>query len=176
MPRVSFGAGFAATLCMVVRPMGACREKVMSYQIRALAIVAAFALFALIAPLPSSPTATARQEPPKDGVVPDMVKWNLIRLHKEPFKLIKATPNAATGQVRFVVEFTRALDLPELFDWDHRGGPVVFRFLDEDGVVMRTLKPQLEGELISEKGARIRLVLQMPDARTLELTREITAE
>jgi hypothetical protein len=105
-----------------------------------------------------------------------MVKWNLSRLQKAPFKLIKSTPDPRTGQVRFVVEFTRPPELSELFDWEHRGGPVVFRFLDADGVPIRSVKPRLEGEMVAEKGARFRLVLQMPDVKTLELTREIMAD
>ena len=49
---------------------------------------------------------------------------------------------------------SRQPELSELFDWEHRGGAVVFRFLDEDGVVMRTVRPQMEGELVAEKGGR----------------------
>jgi hypothetical protein len=109
------------------------------------------------------------------GVDNEQIKWDLKRLHEDPFKLIKATPDPAAGRVRFVIEFTRAPELAELFDWEHRGGPVTFRFSDSDGVVIRTVKPVLEGELVPEKGGRIRLILPMPDSRTLEATRSITA-
>jgi len=148
----------------------------MPHRLHAAAIIA---LCVSLAPNASGlfvPVASAREEPNVPGTAPEMVKWNLIRLHKDPFKLIKATPDPVRGQVRFLIEFTRPPELSELFDWEHRGGAVNFRFLDEDGVVMRTIKPQLEGELVAEKGARIRLVLPMPDPRTLELTRSITAD
>jgi hypothetical protein len=131
------------------------------------------ALFGLLALGPVG--IVAGQAPPPVPDKAEQVKWNLKRLHEAPFKLIKATPDEA-GQVRFLVEFTRKPELAELFDWEHRGGPVVFRFLDADGIVMRTVKPRLDGELISEKGARIRLILQLPDPRTLELTHGITAD
>jgi hypothetical protein len=148
----------------------------MTHRLNGFSIVALSAFFSLIAAGSLIPSADARQEPKVPGAAPDMVKWNLVRLHKEPFKLIKATPDPVRGQVRFLVEFTRRPELSELFDWEHRGGAVVFRFLDEDGVVMRTVRPQMEGEFVAEKGGRIRLVLQMPDVRTLEQTRSITAD
>jgi hypothetical protein len=106
----------------------------------------------------------------------DMVQWKLDRFHKDPFKLIKSVPDPRTGQVRFLVEFTRRPELSETFDWEQRGGPVVFRFLDEDGVIMRTVKPRIEGQMVPEKGTRVRLILQMPDQETLDLTRSITVE
>jgi hypothetical protein len=130
----------------------------------------------LVAAVVLSPQARAWQVPTSVNKAEEMVKWSLERMHKEPFKLIKATPDPVQGQVRFVIEFTRRPELAETFDWEHRGGPVVFRFLDEDGVVMRTVKPVLDGELLAEKGARMRLVLQMPDPRVLERTRSIVAD
>jgi hypothetical protein len=120
--------------------------------------------------------ATAWPEPAVPGTGAEKVKWDVSHLQKEPLKLIRSTPDLLTGQVRFLLEFTRAPQLSELFDWQNRGGPVVFRFLDADGVVIRTVKPRLEGEILAAKGARIRLILQMPDLRTLELTQAITAD
>jgi hypothetical protein len=120
--------------------------------------------------------AAARQEPAPSATAPALVKWNLDRLRKEPFKLIKATPDAGGTQVRLLLEFTRTPQLSELFDWEHSGGPVIFRFADEDGVVLRTIKPRLDGEFIAEKGARFRLILPMPDQQTLELVHSISAE
>jgi hypothetical protein len=107
---------------------------------------------------------------------PDVIKWNLDRLNKNPFKLIKSAPDPQRGQVRFVVELTRRPELTEIFDWENRGGPVVFRFRDDDGIILRTVKPRPEGESVAEKGARFRLVLLMPDQETLNRTRSITAE
>ena len=147
----------------------------MTHRLPASSIAGFCAFLALIA-AGFVPAASGRQEPKVPGAAPELVKWNLVRLHKEPFKLIKATPDPVRGQVRFLIEFSRQPELSELFDWEHRGGAVVFRFLDEDGVVMRTVRPQMEGELVAEKGGRIRLVLPMPDLKTLELTRSITAD
>jgi hypothetical protein len=125
---------------------------------------------------PPPPVTPAQKGPDVPGDAPELVKWNLDRLRQEPFKLIKATPDPQTGQVRFLVEFTRRPELAEMFDWEHRGAPVLFRFQDEDGVVLRTIKPRLEGELISEKGARFRLILQMPEEQLLIHTYTIKAE
>src|SRR5438128_135470 len=83
--------------------------------------------------------AAATGEPPPD---PAAVKWGLARLSQDPLRLIKATPDAQKGQVGFLLEFTRAPSAAELDAWEHNGGPVLFRFLDEDGVVIRTIKPQ----------------------------------
>src|SRR5438067_1082287 len=83
---------------------------------------------------------------------PDALKWNLERLSKEPFKLVKATPDPEKGLVRFVVEFAQTPEPSELLSWEQSGGPVLFRFLDEDGIVIRTVKPRLEGEFIPKKG------------------------
>jgi hypothetical protein len=134
----------------------------------AVAIVAAAALLA--------PKAMAWQVPKAQQNLPEQVQWNLGHLQQDPFKLIKAAPDPRTGQVRFLIEFTRHIELAELFDWEQRGCPVVFRFLDADGVIIRTVKPRLEGEVLPNKGARIRLVLQMPDERTLASTRAITVD
>jgi hypothetical protein len=116
------------------------------------------------------------QQPPAVAGMPESVKWNLDRLQREPFKLIRISPEPAVGQIKFLIEFSRKPELAELFDWEHRGGPVVFRFLDDDGVVMRTARTRLEGELVSEKGARIRLVLQLPDRVILDHTRAVVAD
>jgi hypothetical protein len=132
----------------------------------ALGVVVVSGLVFAAAAAGEGPTAAAAEGP----------KWNLDRLNREPFRLVKVTPDPQAGQVHFLIEFTRPPMLGERFDWEQRGGPVVFRLLDEDGVVLRTLKPRLDGELVSERGARIRLVLQVPDARLWSLTRSVFAE
>jgi hypothetical protein len=141
----------------------------MSYRWNRLAVVALLSA-------PAFPAGhCVAQPPPGAAGLPESVKWNLDRLQQEPFKLIKTTTDLATGQVRFLIEFSRKPELGELFDWEHRGGPVVFRFLDDEGVVMRTAKTRLEGELVAEKGARIRLLLQLPERVILDHTRAVTA-
>jgi hypothetical protein len=121
------------------------------------------------------PAGAVGQQPGAPAAPADVLKWDLARLNQEPFKLIKATPDAATVQVRFVVEFTRPPRTTELFDWNQAGGPVLFRFLDEDRVTLQTVKPRLDGELVPQKGARIRLVLQMPGGQVLARTRAVAA-
>jgi len=106
----------------------------------------------------------------------DVLKWNLERLNQEPMKLIKAAPDPQKAQVRFLVEFTRTPTSWEQFDWHQQGGPVVFRFLDEDGVVLKTVKTQWDGELLTKPGARMRIVLPMPDEKTLAATRAVIAD
>lgn len=143
-------------------------------QLLAIATVAILAVPGLTDPPPQE--TPAKNGPAIPANAPEFVKWNLDRLREEPFKLLKATPDPRTGQVRFLVEFTRRPELSELFDWQNRGAPVFFRFMDEDGVVLRSVKPRLEGEMIAEKGARFRLVLQMPEEQLLLQTHTIKAE
>jgi hypothetical protein len=131
---------------------------------------------ALTVAAPFVPAAVADQNPSTPAETPEMIQWDLKRLNKEPFNLIRATPDPQAAQVRLVLEFTRPPTPTELYDWERAGGPAVFRFLDEDGVPIRTVKPQLEGELVPQKGARMRLLLPMPDLRILALTHKIVAE
>jgi hypothetical protein len=78
--------------------------------------------------------------------------------------------------VRFLVEFARKPELSEMYDWERGGGPVVFRFRDEDGVVLRSVRPVQEGELVPEKGSRLRFVLPLPPENILAQTRSIVAD
>jgi len=103
------------------------------------------------------------------------VKWQLDRLSREPFRLIKATPDPEHGQVRLVIEFTRAPSFTELYDWERVGAPVVFRFLDEDGVSLRTIVPKVDGEIVRKEGTRFRLLLPLPDEKILARTRSVAA-
>jgi hypothetical protein len=143
----------------------------MSRRLLPIVACASFAVTAFLAA-----RAAAREERVAAVVTPEVVKWNLERLNKDPFKLIKATPDPLHRQVRFVVEFERRPELSEMYDWEHRGGPLVFRFQDEDGIVLKTVRPTQEGEFIPEKGVRIRFVLQMPDEQTLARTRSVKAD
>jgi len=138
--------------------------------------VARLAIWLVVAGTVPCTVASARPDEPASQPPGEAVKWNLDRLRKEPFKLIKATPDPSGRGVRFLIEFTRRPELTELFDWEHRGGPVVFRFVDADGVVIRTVKPQVDGELIAEKGARLRLILPMPDDQVMSFIHSILAD
>jgi hypothetical protein len=129
-----------------------------------------------IAPLFLAARLPAEEPPTPLAVSSDALKWNLDRLSKDPFKLIKATPDAERGQVRVVLEFSRVPSLTELYDWERAGGPVVFRFLDEDGVVLRSVVPKLDGEMVRKSGARFRLLLPLPDEKILAATRSVVAE
>jgi hypothetical protein len=136
----------------------------------ALLAVGAFAT-ALLAPAMS-----AGQAPVNTNGSLAAVKWDLDLLNHEPFKLIKATPDTRGTQVRFLIEFTRPPTFSEQYDWQRHNGAVVFRFLDEDGIIIRSVLPTWEGEFVPKKGVRLALVLPMPDERTLMRTRTVVAE
>jgi len=131
----------------------------------------------LLAPARCADPAPAPFQTPvsTNGSLP-VVKWELDLLNKEPFKLIKATPDARGTQVRFIVEFTRPPTLSEQYDWERHNGAIVFRFLDEDGLIIRSIQPHWEGEYVPKKGVRLALVLPMPDEKTLMRTRSVVAE
>ena len=116
------------------------------------------------------------QVPPAIGDSLPEVKWDLDVLKREPFMLIKATPDPRGTQVRFIIEFTRPPTFSEQYYWERQNGAVVFRFLDEDGLVIRSVQPTWQGEFIPKKGARLALVLPMPDQQTLRRTRTVVAE
>jgi hypothetical protein len=105
-----------------------------------------------------------------------MVKWDLKVLNQEPFKLIRATPDPKKGSVCFLIEFSRIPTSNEIFDWEKGDGMAVFRFQDEDGVTIKSVKTKIEGEIIQKPGTRIRLLLPMPDAKTQEATWKIVAD
>jgi hypothetical protein len=130
-----------------------------------------------LAALLLAPGVSLGQGPTVRGAGADQVTWKLERLSQEPFKLLRATPDPKGTEVRFLIEFTRPITLAEQIDWLRPdGGPVVFRFLDADGVVMQSVTPRLEGQLVYRRGTRIRLVLPMPDPRILALAESIRAD
>jgi hypothetical protein len=143
----------------------------MSNRLSALAVIGILAATAAL-----TPRAVGRQDPRAAVESADVVKWNLEVLNKAPFRLIKATPDPVRRQVRFLVEFVRKPELSEMYDWERGGGPVVFRFRDEDGVVLRSVRPIQEGELVPEKGSRLRFVLPLPPENILAQTRSIVAD
>src|SRR5262249_42314408 len=79
------------------------------------------------------PGMSAAQAVPDLTELQPQVKWDLDLLKREPFNLIKATPDPRGSQVRFIIEFTRAPTFSEQYDWERHNGAVMFRFLDEDG-------------------------------------------
>jgi hypothetical protein len=129
----------------------------------------------LVAVVPA-PSRVPAPVPPNNNASLPPVKWELDALNREPFRLIKATPEARGTQVRFLIEFTRPPTLSEQYDWERHNGAVVFRFLDEDGLVLRSVQPSWQGEFVPKKGARMALVMPMPDERTLMRTRTVVAE
>jgi hypothetical protein len=135
------------------------------------------AISTLVAAMVTSQAMSSASGPPRQSAAPsDQLKWNLERLSNDPFKLVKATPDPESGQVRFVLEFTRSPSLTELYHWQLAGGPLVFRFLDEDGVVLKSVVAKLDGEMVAKSGRRIRLLLPLPDEKTLALTRSVAAD
>lgn len=103
------------------------------------------------------------------------VTWDLKALNQPPFKLIKATADPKKNEVRFVVELTRPPSDYELLDWNQEG-MAVFRFLDEDGVTIKSVKARREGELVLRAGSRVRLVLPMPAKAIIDATWTIVAD
>jgi hypothetical protein len=130
----------------------------------------------LSAGFPLCPGRAAAQEPVETAKFPEPLKWNLERLGKDPFKLVKSNPDPERAQVRFVLEFTRSPSPNEVYDWGRGDGPIVFRFLDEDGIVIKTVKSKLDGEINPKKGSRIRIILTLPDEKTLRLARSVEAD
>lgn len=143
----------------------------MTHRLLALLVVGTLFASVLLAEQPSPGKKKAPETQPSETVM-----WNLDPLSREPLKLIKATPSPATGEVVFLLEFTRPPKPSELFDWEQRGGPVLFRFRDADEVVIQTVRPNWEGGFVPKTGARIRLILPLPSEATLNLTRSIVAD
>jgi hypothetical protein len=120
-----------------------------------------------------SPALADDPKPAKNASAPEAVVWKLDALNKEPLKLLKAVPDPAAGNVRFVVELTRPITFTEQLDWESDHGPVIFRFVDNDGVVVKSVKPRWEGEMIPKKGTRLRMILTMPSEKVLAQTHAI---
>jgi len=140
---------------------------------RLLAALVLGVVVSLLAPQTSNAQSRGDREKEKAA---DVVKWELRKLDQDPFKLIKVTPNSRTGEVDFLLELTREAKPSELFDWEQRGGPVMFSFLDADGVVLQMAKPRWEGALLPKQGTRMRLVLRLPNENLLAATYTIKAE
>jgi len=119
---------------------------------------------------------SAEPGPTGKGEPGEAIKWDVTRLNQEPLKFLRATAEPQRGRVVFLVEFVRPPKASELYDWEKQGGPVLFRFLDPEGIVIRTVKPSGEGEFVPEKGAHMRIVLPMPEANVLAATRSVMAD
>jgi hypothetical protein len=138
---------------------------------RQVALVVAFAVAALLASGASwGKEPKAKEKPPAPPI-----KWDLKRLDREPLKLIKSTPDFEHRRVMFLVEFTRAPTPSELFDWEQKG-VVLFRFLDADGVILGSVRPEWLGEFVPKAGTRLRLILQLPSDRAIDATSSIVAD
>jgi hypothetical protein len=135
----------------------------------AVLLVAALTAVALLVP------GTSFAEKPAKPPPAPPINWDLKRLSKEPLKLIKARPEFQRNEVRFLIEFTRPPTPSESFDWEHKG-LMVFRFYDEDGVSLGAIQPRWEGEFVRKAGARLWLVLPLPEGKVIDRTASIVAE
>jgi hypothetical protein len=141
----------------------------MGHRFSAVLALGAVAVAALLA------SGSWGDEPKGKEKPPEPIKWDLKRLNQEPFKLIKSKPDFEHRQVMFLVEFTRPPTPTEQFDWQ-QSGPVVFRFLDADGVILGSVKPQWLGEFVPRAGTRLRLILPLPNDQTIDATHTIAAD
>jgi hypothetical protein len=139
-------------------------------RVAAVPALVAVVVAALLVPAPSWGDEPKGKEKP-----PAPIRWDLKRLDQPPFKLIKVRPDFEHRQVAFLVEFTRPPTPSEEFDW-RQSGPVVFRFLDADGVILGTVKPHWLGEFVPKAGTRLRLILPLPNDQVLDATHTIAAE
>ncbi len=106
--------------------------------------------------------------------------WDLRALDKDPVHLLKAAFNEKANAVTFLLEFRRdlrAVDLEWKSDtWRPDGDrypPFWFRFVDEDGVVLRTEQAHFDGEMIEQKGRRMRVFLKLPSKDIMARTKHI---
>jgi hypothetical protein len=113
--------------------------------------------------------------------------WDLRQLNDDPVRVVKASYDARTHEVKLVLEFQRSLRLQDtewkgprgqsvVVDrygnalhlsnppWAPAGGPPPYlvRFADEDGVTIHTSRFRYDGDLIGLQGERVRFVLTMP--------------
>jgi hypothetical protein len=108
--------------------------------------------------------------------------WDLKIFDLDPVRFVKATYDPEKQAVKFVLEFSRDLR-PADFEWDKNTPPYTIRFLDADGVALKSFTAHYEGDVIRRQGRRFRLLLDMPNAMTdarakgiLEKTRIVVVE
>jgi hypothetical protein len=124
----------------------------------------------------------------------------LRQLDCDPVRLVKATYDPQTQEVKLVLEFQRSLQLRDI-EWfgpkqpsvvtDVDGNslllrnptwagsgrpPFLARFLDEDGVTLVSARPEYDGVLIGLQGQRVRLVLSLPGKDVLARTRGVVID
>jgi hypothetical protein len=95
--------------------------------------------------------------------------WDIKVFSQEPIKVVRTSYDSKAREVKWVIEWTR--DLKELEDnhiyeragWAEGRAPFKFRFMDEDGVVLKVIRGSHEGEFARKKGDRIRIFVQLPE-------------
>jgi hypothetical protein len=126
--------------------------------------------------------------------------WDLRQLDYDPVRLVKASYDPQTQEVKLVLEFQRGLQLqdiewfggrePSLVSgpkgqalllrdavWAGTGRPpYVARFLDEDGVTIVAARPRYDGVLAGLAGQRVRLALSLPGKDLLSRTRGVVID
>jgi hypothetical protein len=124
----------------------------------------------------------------------------LRQLDYDPVRLVKASYDPQSQEVKVVLEFQRGLLLQDI-EWF--GGrepsvvtgpkgqalllrdplwagtgrpPYLARFLDEDGVTLAGARPRYDGVLVGLPGQRVRLALSLPGRDVLSRTRGVVID
>jgi hypothetical protein len=109
--------------------------------------------------------------------------WDLSVMDKDPVHLIKADYDQKANAVTFLLEFRRDLapfDIEWKSDTWRRDGdrfpPFWFRFVDADGVVIRTEQARFDGEMVEKKGRRMRVFLELPSRDIMSRTKSVLVD
>jgi hypothetical protein len=157
--------------------------------------VAALSVASLVLALtraPAQPPDAAAAAPETCDLPFSTPAWDFRQLDLDPTRLVKATYDPRTEQVKLVLEFQRSLRIQE-DEWagprgqmvatDRDGNahllsnvrraspPFLVRFLDEDGVAVLTVRPRFDGEVVGLQGQRARLLVPLPAKALRDRTR-----
>jgi hypothetical protein len=170
---------------------------------RSLWTTAAFALALLIAALPPAWAQHHGHYMPvgMDSLPLGASAWDLRQLNDDPVRLVKASHDQRTNEVRLVLEFQRSLGLEDIQWTGPRGQSVVVdrdgnvlrlnnppwsvgpgrppylvRFLDEDGVTLLSTHFRYDGDLVGLQGQRVRFVLSWPGKEIESRTKRVTVD
>ncbi len=109
--------------------------------------------------------------------------WDVRVMDQDPVQLLKAAYDEKANAATFLLEFRRDLrpiDIEWKSDNWRRDGdrvpPFWFRFVDQDGVVIRTEQARFDGEMIEKKGRRMRVFLNLPSKEILARTKRVLVD
>jgi hypothetical protein len=113
------------------------------------------------------------RQPSSDQATIFGLPWEVKRLNEDPLKIVAVSQDREHGVARFVLEFRRTLKPSDLLQWDQRDAPYFARFLDEDEVILLTVRLRYDAEFVPEKGRRCRFAVQLPPPEVMARTRKI---